>query len=56
MKIAKDYQNNAVDELLIKSKWLLVKHNKDKKTIVFQSPTGSGKTFMIYPNYTEPVS
>lgn len=45
-KTLKTYQENAVDELVMKSKLLFAK-NLDKKTIVFQSPTGSGKTFMM---------
>ena len=45
-KILKQYQSNAVDELLLKTNLLLIK-NLDKKTIVFQSPTGSGKTLML---------
>ncbi len=44
-KELKRYQEIAVDELVLKTKLLLAK-NIDKKTIVFQSPTGSGKTFM----------
>lgn len=45
-KMLKRYQEQAVEELLFKSRLLL---NKDlsKKTIVFQSPTGSGKTLML---------
>ncbi|MFA5248035.1 MAG: DEAD/DEAH box helicase family protein [Patescibacteria group bacterium] len=46
IKKLKQYQEQAVDELLLKSKLLLGK-NLDKRTIVFQAPTGSGKTFMI---------
>lgn len=46
VKILKTYQEQAVQELLMKSKLLLTK-NIDKKTIIFQSPTGSGKTFMM---------
>jgi type III restriction enzyme len=46
MKTLKRYQEKAVDELLLKSRLLLEK-NIDKRTIVFQSPTGSGKTFMM---------
>lgn len=45
-KILKRYQEKAVDELLLKTKLLLDK-SLDKKTIVFQSPTGSGKTLMM---------
>src|SRR3989344_2817901 len=46
IKELKKYQETAVDELILKSKLLLNK-NLDKRTIVFQSPTGSGKTFMM---------
>jgi type III restriction enzyme len=46
MKTLKRYQEKAVDELLLKTKLLLDK-NINKKTIVFQSPTGSGKTLMM---------
>lgn len=42
----KRYQENAVEEMVLKTKLLLAK-NIDKKTIVFQAPTGSGKTFMM---------
>ncbi len=45
-KILKQYQSDAVDELLLKTNLLLNK-SLDKKTIVFQSPTGSGKTLML---------
>jgi len=45
-KILKRYQDEAVDELIYKSMLLLSKH-LDKRTIVFQSPTGSGKTLMM---------
>lgn len=45
-KELKQYQESAVDELVLKSKLLLNKQ-VDKRTIVFQSPTGSGKTFMM---------
>jgi len=48
-KILKKYQREAVDELILKSELLL---KKDDRTLVFQSPTGSGKTFMI-SNYIE---
>jgi len=40
VKTLKTYQDQAVQELLMKSKLLLTK-NIDKKTIIFQSPTGS---------------
>jgi len=46
IKILKRYQENAVEELLLKTRLLLEK-NVAKRTIVFQSPTGSGKTFMM---------
>ena len=45
-KELKRYQENAVDELILKSK-LLLKKDLDDKTIVFKAPTGSGKTFMM---------
>ncbi len=45
-KILKKYQEEAVDELILKSKLLLAK-DLEKRTIVFQAPTGSGKTFMM---------
>ena len=40
----KNYQEDAVEEILNKSKEFLQKNRP--KTIVFQSPTGSGKTIM----------
>jgi len=40
----KDYQQNAIQKLLTRSKELL-EHSGEKK-IVFKSPTGSGKTIM----------
>ena len=45
-KELKRYQEKAVDELVFKTNLLLDK-NLEKRTIVFQSPTGSGKTFMM---------
>jgi type III restriction enzyme len=45
-KELKTYQESAVDELLLKTK-LLFKKDLVKRTLVFQSPTGSGKTFML---------
>lgn len=42
----KRYQESAVGELVLKTKLLLAK-SLDKRTIVFKSPTGSGKTFMM---------
>ena len=41
----KQYQKKAIEELLNKTKNLLSKDNH--KTIVFKSPTGSGKTIMV---------
>lgn len=52
-KELKTYQQNAVDELILKSKLLFNKH-LEKRTIVFQSPTGSGKTFMM-SSYIEQI-
>jgi type III restriction enzyme len=46
IKQLKRYQEEAVNELILKSKLLLDK-KIDKRTIVFQAPTGSGKTFMM---------
>lgn len=46
MKEIKRYQEEAIDELLLKTD-LLRKKSLDKRTIVFQSPTGSGKTFVV---------
>ena len=46
IKILKQYQTDAVEELINYSEKLLRK-NREKQTIVFQSPTGSGKTFMM---------
>ena len=45
-KELKKYQENAVEELILKSK-LLLKKDVDGKAIVFKAPTGSGKTFTI---------
>ena len=45
-KILKRYQEKAVDELLLKTR-LLFDKSLEKRTIVFQSPTGSGKTLMM---------
>lgn len=45
LKTPKDYQNKAIDKLLSRSKEML--DDGRNKTIVFQSPTGSGKTFMM---------
>lgn len=46
LKELRKYQEEAVNDLIYKSKLLLSK-NLDKRTIVFQSPTGSGKTYMM---------
>jgi len=46
IKELKSYQERAVNKLLSRSKELFAE-SLDKKTIVFQSPTGSGKTFML---------
>lgn len=46
IKILKRYQAEAVDEL-IKYSEKLIRKNREKQTIVFQAPTGSGKTFMM---------
>jgi len=46
MKILKRYQADAVEELLSYSE-KLIRKNREKQTIVFQAPTGSGKTFMM---------
>jgi len=45
-KELKRYQERAVEKLTTYAKELL-ESKKSKKTIVFQSPTGSGKTFMM---------
>lgn len=45
-KQLKRYQEKAVDKLLSRTKELF-DENLDKRTIVFQAPTGSGKTFMM---------
>lgn len=45
-KELKNYQEKAVNKLLSRSKELF-EENIDKRTIVFQAPTGSGKTFMM---------
>ncbi|MEW6618057.1 MAG: DEAD/DEAH box helicase family protein [bacterium] len=41
----KIYQENAIDDLLIKAKRLL--GYSGSKKLVFKSPTGSGKTIMM---------
>ena len=50
-KILKRYQEKAVDKLLSRTIELL-DESLDKRTIVFQSPTGSGKT-LIMTEYIE---
>jgi len=51
MKTLKQYQEKAIEKLVSRSKDLL-EEKKEKATVVFQSPTGSGKTFMM-GNYIE---
>ena len=46
VKHAKRYQNKAIDKLLFRTKELFGE-DLQKRTIVLQSPTGSGKTFMM---------
>ncbi|MDX9900993.1 MAG: DEAD/DEAH box helicase family protein [Aliarcobacter sp.] len=46
MKSLKRYQEKAIERLINRTKELF-DDKKEKATIVFQSPTGSGKTFMI---------
>jgi len=46
IKTLKRYQADAVEELINYSE-KLIKKDREKQTIVFQSPTGSGKTFMM---------
>jgi type III restriction enzyme len=45
-KELKTYQEKAVDKLISRTRELL-DENLAKRTIIFQSPTGSGKTFMM---------
>ena len=45
MKILKEYQENAINKLLQRTKTLL--NEEGNETIIFQAPTGSGKTFMM---------
>lgn len=54
-KILKQYQEKAVEKLTNYAKELL-DSNKAKKTIIFQSPTGSGKTFMMSAFIEELIS
>jgi len=42
----KEYQRNAVDDLIYRNKKLLEKNEKGK-ICVFQAPTGAGKTVMV---------
>ena len=51
-KVLKNYQEKAVSQLIITSK-MYFDTNKNE-TIIFQSPTGSGKTFMI-TNYMSDI-
>lgn len=46
IKTLKRYQEDAVDELINYSE-KLIRKNREKQTIVFQAPTGSGKIFMM---------
>ncbi|MEA2099235.1 MAG: DEAD/DEAH box helicase family protein [Campylobacterota bacterium] len=46
MKQLKRYQDKAISKLISRTHELF-KENPDKATIIFQSPTGSGKTFMM---------
>ncbi len=53
MKFLKTYQDRAINKLLNRTKELF-EEKKEDATIIFQSPTGSGKTFMI-SKYIEEV-
>ena len=46
IKTLKRYQEDAVEELINYSE-KLIRKDREKQTIVFQAPTGSGKTFMM---------
>jgi len=46
MRALKRYQEKAIEKLLQRTKEFF-EEKKEKATIVFQSPTGSGKTFMM---------
>ena len=46
IKTLKRYQADAVEELVNYSE-KLIRKNREKQTIIFQAPTGSGKTFMM---------
>ncbi len=46
IKTLKRYQADAVEELINYSE-KLIRKDRQKQTIVFQAPTGSGKTFMM---------
>ncbi len=54
-KELKRYQEKAVEKLTQHAKELL-ESKRSKKTIVFQSPTGSGKTFMMSAFIEELIS
>ena len=45
MKQEKPYQEEAIDDLLYQARGCLDRDRQN--TIVFQSPTGSGKTYMM---------
>jgi type III restriction enzyme len=47
IKIPKRYQEKAIEELIQKVVWLFEEEALDQRTIVLQSPTGSGKTYMM---------
>lgn len=53
MRVLKRYQEKAIEKLISRTKELF-EDKKEKATIIFQSPTGSGKTFMI-SNYIEEI-
>ncbi len=46
MKKLKNYQEKVLEKLIVRTKELF-DEDKRKRTIVFQSPTGSGKTFVM---------
>ena len=43
----KEYQEKAVNQLVNAVTELLPKTNVENKLVVFQSPTGSGKTYVV---------
>lgn len=54
MKLLKNYQETAINQLLTLSKMYF--NTDEAETIIFQSPTGSGKTFMMSNYISEIVS